>query len=445
MSFAERLTAAAVIVSTLMFAVSAGAGPKIQSWHTVNGARVLFVQAPELPMLDVRVVFNAGSAREGRPGVATLTNAMLTQGAGAWNADQIAERLEAVGSDLEVGSLRDMAWVSLRTLTREPALDTSLETLTTLLGDPTFPKPDLERLRKNTLVALGQDEQQPRVVGSKALYQALYGTHPYAHDPSGTKDSVAAISLSELTEHFRQYYVAKNAVVAMVGAVDRAQAERIASQVTSGLATGAPVPPLAPVAELGHGQLERLDFPSSQSHVYVGQPGISRTDPDYFPLYVGNHVLGGNGLVSLLSEEVREKRGLSYSVYSYFLPMQQRGPFVMGLQTKNRQTDQALDVLMQTLRRFLKEGPTEKELRDAKQNITGGFPLQIASNAKIVEQLALIGFYDLPLDYLDAFNAKVEAVTAAQIRDAFQRRLRPEHFATIVVGPTKDTKSEAKG
>jgi len=438
MSFAKYLTAPAVLLSSLLFAVPVGAVPNIQTWHTANGAQVLFVEAPELPMLNVRLVFNAGSAREDRPGVATLTNAMLSQGAGAWNADQIAERLEAVGSDLEVGSLRDMAWVSLRTLIRAPALDTSLGTLTTLLGDPTFPGPDLERLRKNTLVALGQDEQEPRTVGSKALYQALYDTHPYAHDPTGTKESVTAITRAELINHFRRYYVAKNTVVALVGAVDRAQAERIADQVTSGLAKGESVPPLAPVMELSQGRMERLDFPSTQTHVYVGQPGISRTDPDYFPLYVGNHVLGGNGLVSLLSEEVREKRGLSYSVYSYFLPMQQRGPFLMGLQTKNRQTEQALDVLMQTLRRFLQEGPTEAELRDAKQNLTGGFPLQIASNAKIVEQLALIGFYGLPLDYLATFNAKVEAVTATQVREAFQRRLKPDRFVTIVVGPTQN-------
>jgi len=153
---------------------------------------------------------------------------------------------------------------------------------------------------------------------------------------------------------------------------------------------------------------------------------------------VGNHILGGSGLVSLLSEEVREKRGLSYSVYSYFLPMSERGPFLLGLQTKNDQADEAREVMMETLRRFRDEGPTEKELAAAIKNITGGFPLRIASNSQIVRYLAVIGFYGLPLDYLDRFNERVSAVTAEQIRDAFRRRVDPDRLATVIVGPTQE-------
>jgi zinc protease len=230
--------------------------------------------------------------------------------------------------------------------------------------------------------------------------------------------------------------VARNAVVALVGAVSREQAEHIAEQVTAGLEAGEPVPPLPAVADPEAAQMQRLDFPSSQSHLLIGQPGMSRKDPDYFALYVGNHILGGNGLVSILSDEVREKRGLSYSVYSYFMPMRDRGPFIMGLQTQNSQAEEARQVLLQTLDRFMAQGPSAKELTAAKQNITGGFPLRISSNSKIVEYLAVIGFYDLPLDYLDRFNERVEAITAEQIRDAFTRRVHPQRFVTIVVGPT---------
>ena len=427
----------------VLLALPLWAGPKIQSWHTANGALVLFVEAPELPILDVRAVFNAGSARNEKRGVASLTSAMLAQGAGEWDADRIAERLEDVGADLSAGSLRDMAWVSIRTLTREPVLSTVLETFAEVLGNPSFPEPDLERLRKATLVSLRHDEQQPRSVGKKAFYRAVFGDHPYAADPSGTRESVEGLSRQDLLDHYRRYYVANNAVVAMVGAVSRTHAEQIAEQVTVKLAAGEAAPALTPVSELAEGRLQHLDFPSSQSHIFIGQPGMSRTDPDYFPLYVGNHILGGNGLVSLLSQEVREKRGLSYSVYSYFLPMQVRGPFMMGLQTKNAQAGQAREVLMDTLRRFVEQGPSEEELTASKQNITGGFPLRIASNSKIVENLAVIGFYSLPLDYLDTFNARVDAVTSAQIRDAFARRLQLENFAVVVVGPSEDDKMAA--
>lgn len=414
------------------------AGPKIQSWVTANGALVLFVVAPELPILDVRVVFNAGSAREALPGISSLTNALLTQGAGTWDANQIAERLENVGARLETGALRDMAWVALRTLTQEPTLNVALETLATVISQPKFAVSDMERLRNNTLVTIHQEEQNPETVGSKAIYHAIYGTHPYANDPSGTKKSVTTITQDDIKTHFNRYYVAKNAIVAIVGAVDQPQAVNIAEKVTSGLAPGTKVSPLSKVVKAETNPVERINFPSTQSHIYVGQIGVTRTDPDYFPLYVGNHILGGNGLVSILSQEIREQRGLSYNAYSSLLPMQEPGPFIMGLQTKNNQVQQALEVLNQTVQRFLQHGPSEQELKNAKQNITGGFPLRISNNAKIVEHLALIGFYNLPLDYLDTFSNKVETVTTAQVRDAFMRRIIPQHFVTVIVGQHRE-------
>lgn len=423
-----------VLLGTLPLAM---AGPKIESWETANGARVLFVAAPELPMADIRLVFDAGSARDGdKPGLTSFTNSLLTEGAGEWDAQQIAERLEQVGAQLESGSLRDMAWVSARTLTRADALETTLETLAAILARPSFSEKAIERQRQGILASLLHDEQSPGSVGKKRLYELVFGGHPYAGDPEGTRESVQAIGRDDLLAAHRRLYVAKNALVAIVGAVDRAQAEAIAQRLTKGLPAGEAPPPLPPVAGLDRAVVERIAFPSSQSHLYLGQPGMRRGDPDYFPLYVGNHILGGSGLVSLLSEEVREKRGLSYSVYSYFLPMRQPGIFQLGLQTKNDQAAEALQVMRQTLQRFIDEGPSAQELKAAKQNITGGFPLRIASNSKIIEYLAVIGFYDLPLDYLDRFSERVEAVTREQIRDAFKRRIDPQRLVTVQVGRT---------
>lgn len=436
----RRLLALAACVLGLPLAGPATALPQIQTWETPNGARVLFVEAPDLPMLDLRLVFDAGSARDaGHPGLAAMTANMLSQGAGDWDADAVAERMESVGASLQASALRDMAFVSIRSLTREPALETALETLTKVVAEPRFAGPDLERVRQNTLTALHQDEQEPATVAQKALYRAIFGDHPYAGEPNGTPEGVSALTRDDLAAFHRQYYGARNAVVALVGAVDRAQAEAIATRVTAGLPGGAaggeraPAPP--PVPGLAAASTERIDFPSSQTHVLVGQPGMRRGDPDYFPLYVGNHILGGGGLVSLLMDEVREKRGLSYNVYSYFLPMRVDGPFVMGLQTRNDQTDKAREVLLQTLRRFIETGPSEKELAAAQKNITGGFPLRIAGNAKVVEYLAMIGFYGLPLDFLDRFTERVAAVTAPQIRDAFARRIHPDRLAVVSVGP----------
>ncbi len=411
------------------------AGPVIQTWQTANGAKVLYVPAPEIPMVDVRVVFDAGSARDGgNLGVTSLTNTLLTEGAGDWSANEISERLENVGSSLNTGSLRDMAWASVRSLTEQNALNTTLDTLAAVLAQPRFNTEDLERERQATLASLLQDEQSPGTTGKKRLYHLVYGDHPYAPDSEGTTASVKALTRKEIVATYKRLYVARNALVAIVGAVDREQAEAMAERVVGGLKPGEHSPKLPPVPALKEAVMETIEFPSTQSHIYVGQPGIRRGDPDYFPLYVGNHILGGSGLVSLLSEEVREKRGLAYSVYSYFLLMRQPGLFQLGLQTKNSQAQQALQILTDTLLQFVENGPTKSQLTAAKQNITGGFPLRISSNSKIVEYLAVIGFYNLPLDYLDAFTGKIEAVTADQIRSAFRRRVHPDRMVTVRVG-----------
>jgi zinc protease len=424
-----------VFCSALLLSGWVVAAPQIQTWQTTNGAKVLFVEAPEIEMVDVRVVFDAGSARDGaKQGVTSFTNSLLSEGAADWSAYQIAERMEGVGAQLDTGSLRDMAWVSVRSLTESKALTTSLETMAAVIAQPSFNDEDIERQRQSIVAGLIQDEQSPGSLGKKRFYQLIYGDHPYAADPAGSIESVKAITRDDIAATHERLYVAKNALVAIVGAVSREQAESIAKQVTGGLKPGKAAAKLPSVKPLRHAIDEQIPFPSTQSHLYIGQPGMRRGDPDYFTLYVGNHILGGSGLVSLLSHEVREKRGLSYSVYSFFLPMRQIGLFQMGLQTKNEQAGEALQVVRETLQRFIKEGPSEEELKAAKQNITGGFPLRIASNGKIVEYLAVIGFYDLPLDYLDSFTDKVMAVTSEQIQDAFQRRIDPDHLVRVQVG-----------
>ncbi|MFD2112492.1 M16 family metallopeptidase [Thiorhodococcus fuscus] len=422
-------------LSLLLVGGLAQATPEIQSWQTAKGARVLFVAAPEIPMLDVKVVFDAGSARDGdRPGLASMTAAMLDEGAGEWDADALADRLENIGASLSAGVDRDMSAVALRSLTQQPALDTAVETLTRVLARPTFDPDALERVRRNRLTGLRQQQESPRSVGQKALYRAIYGTHPYASDPSGTPESISALTREDLMSFHRRYYSTSNALIAMVGDLTRAEAETLAERITAGLPVGTPPAPLPEVSDLSAGSLEPIAFPASQTTILAGQPGMQRGDPDYFALYVGNHIFGGSGLVSLLMDEIREKRGLSYSTFSFFMPLARPGPFILGLQTRNDQADEARTLMLQTLKRFIAQGPTDDELTAAKKNLTGGFPLRIASNGDIIQYLAVIGFYHLPLDYLDRFNDRVESVTSEQIRDAFARRVHPDRLAIVTVG-----------
>ncbi len=419
----------------LLLALPAWAMAPIQHWETDNGARVYFVPARELPMVDVRVVFDAGSARDGgHAGLASLTSALLDTGAGGLGADEIAAGLEGVGARLASGALRDMAWVGLRSLADPGLLDPALDLMAKVLAEPDFRPADLARERERMLVALQYAQQKPGEIAERAFYRALYGDHPYASPPDGTPASVKALSRRQVQDFHRRYYVARNAVVAIVGDLDRAGAEAVARRVTAGLPAGEPAPPLPEVPSPALAREEHIPHPSTQTHILMGQPGVARGEDDYFALYVGNYVLGGGGLVSRISEEIREKRGLAYSAYSYFLPMARRGPFQLGLQTRNETAEEALGVLRQTLARFVAEGPTGAELDAARRHITGGYPLRIDSNGKILEYIAMIGFYRLPLDYLETFNARIEAVTREQVMDAFRRRVDPGRMVTVMVG-----------
>ncbi len=410
------------------------ASPEIQHWQTSNGARAYYVPAPALPMVDIRIIFDAAGARDNIPGVALMTNGLLEEGTGEMGADAIADAFAAVGAQFGSSSHRDMSVINLRSLTQADLLDKAVSTASKLISEPSFPEESLERERKRLLIALQGKKQSPGAIASEAFFAALYGDHPYANEATGTEESVQQITRQHLIEHHQNYYVGRNAIIAIVGAVDRQQAEQLAEILLGKLPAGEAAKAIPEVASLKQAERIKKAFPSSQTHLLVGQPAIKRGDEDRFALFVGNHILGGSGLVSRLSEEIREKRGLSYSTYSVFSPMRQRGPFRLGLQTRNDQADEALKILMQTLEEFMTNGPTAEELEAAKKNIIGSFALNLDSNSKIIESIAMIGFYQLPLDYLDTYTTKVDAITIEQIKDAFKRHVQSDKMVTIMVG-----------
>ncbi len=424
-----------VLCACFFFSHQLWAAVNIDHWQTSQGARVYFVQTQSLPMVDIRISFDAGSARDGYQfGLASITSSMLGAGAGDLNADQIAEHFASVGAQFGSGVSKDMAWLSLRTLTESALFDKAISTLQTVLTSPTFSETDFERQKARVLAGLKQREESPGALASIAFNKALYKDHPYAHPSSGMIETVAGFDPQNLREFYKQFYVAANAIVVIVGDVDKTKAQQMAEQFMSGLTTGTKPAPLPEVPPLHKGHTQHIDFPSTQTHVLSGLLGKSRQDRDYITLYVGNHILGGSGLVSKMFKEVREKRGLAYSAYSYFAPQLRTGSFTMGLQTRNDQTAQAVAVMKQTLSDFVELGPSEEDLLAAKKNITGGFALRIDTNSKLTNYVNMIGFYQLPLDYLDTFPARVNAVSAEQIKEAFQRRVKPELLQTITAG-----------
>jgi zinc protease len=228
--------------------------------------------------------------------------------------------------------------------------------------------------------------------------------------------------------------VARNLTIAMVGALSRAEAEAVAEKVSSALPSGVPAPALPQVAPLEKAQSLHEEFPSTQTHILMGAPGIAYGDPDYYALEVGNEILGGGGFTARLMKEIRQKRGLTYGVFSAFTQMHVPGPFVISLSTRSDQAAEALQITRQVVSDFVRNGPDAEELDAAKANIIGSFPLGTASNASIVGYLGAIGFYGLPLDYLDQYLPRIQQVTAADIKAAFARHVHPDRLVVVTVG-----------
>jgi zinc protease len=394
----------------------------------------LFVEDHDIPMLDVAVDVAGGSGFDpaDKSGVAALVQGMLDLGVEGMNEDEVSKKLADIGAQLGGHFDPDRAGVTLRTLSQPKVKEQALDIMARILQHPLFPEDVLAREKTRVIASIRESETKPEAIAAKAFDKAVFGTHPYG--ATSTVESVERIRRADLESFYRAHYTSRSAVVAIMGDATRKEAEAIALKLTSDLQHGEAPAPLPPVAKEIKPSEARIPHPATQSHILLGLPGIARNDPDYFPLYVGNYTLGGGGFVSRLVEEVREKRGLAYSVYSYFMPMKLPGAYQIGLQTKKEQADEALGIVRSTLREFIEKGPTEKELKAAKDNIIGGFPMRIDSNKKILDYLSVIGFYDLPLTYLDDFTGRVEKVTTVQIRDAFKRHVNPDALAVVMVG-----------
>ncbi len=433
-----RILRGVLLCTVVLWQVPVWAGLDIQKWSTADGAKVLFVANHDLPIVDVNIDFPAGSAYDtpDQSGLAHLTNHLLTLGAAGLDENAMALAQADIGASIGERFGQEEAGLSLRTLSSEPERQKAMTLLAQSLQQPRFDDAVLMRERTRMVAAIKEAEALPGTVAGKAFLRALYRQHPYALPENGEPASLARLTRADVQRFYRDHYQARYAVIAIIGDLTRPQAEALALQLTQNLPApeGAALPPIPPVPPLPGADVEHISHPSSQSHVLIGAPGMTRTDPDYYPLLVGNYVLGGGGFDSRLTQVVRDKNGLAYSVYSYFSPMRQQGPFVVGLQTKNASAAEAVSLVRGVLDRFIAEGPTAAELKQAKANIAGGFPLRLDSNRKIIEYLSVIGDFDLPLDWLDAYPKKVEAVTLEQIRDAFRRRLDPHKLVEVVVG-----------
>jgi zinc protease len=414
----------------------------IQHWVMPNGARVYLVESPAVPMLDVQVDLDAGGRRDpaAQAGLASIMASQLKLGVRAQGGqpaldeNALGEAWADLGASFGAGAGSDRMSFTLRTLTEPDLLQRAVALAARLMGEPAFNPQVWTRERERISAAIREANTRPATQANRAFEKAVYAEHPYGFDT--TEATLQRITVEDLHNLHAQMVRACRARVTLVGAVSRAQAEQLVQALLARVPQEgcSPLPVIAQVQPLQAPVVQRIGFDSAQAHVLMGQPGFVRQDPDYFALIVGNYILGGGGFVSRLTHEVREKRGLSYSVYSGFSPGLHAGAFTIGLQTRPDQAELAIKVSQDVLQQFVKEGPTEAELQAAKSNLVGGFALRLDTNRKLLDNVASLAWNDLPLNYLDTWTQQVQRVTRADIRKAFQRVLQPERMVTVVVG-----------
>ena len=422
-----------LLVSVLWVWNSACAAP-VASWTTDQGARVYFIETHALPIVDVQVLFLAGSAFDpaDKPGVASLMASLMDQGAGARSEQQVAETLADIGATLSVGAGLDSATVSLRTLSDPERRNMAFSLMADVMARPTFERAIFKRDQARSVAALKEALTKPQVLAQRAYMSAIYPDHPYGR--LVTPGSLERIAHSDITTFWRDHVTPGRASIAIVGDLTRDEAEALANQLLADLPPDqATVLKRLPAPADTKAKVVQVDHPASQSHLLVGMPAVSRDDPEQIALQVGNYTLGGGGFVSLLTKSVREERGYAYSVYSYFQPQLVPGPFTIGLETKRAQADDALKVVDQVVTDYLKRGPTAAQLKAAQDNIAGGFALRIDSNSKLAANLGVMVFYGLPTDWLTQYPARVRALTPDGVREAFRKHVAPERLVTVRV------------
>jgi len=420
----------------------------IQHWTQPSGARVYLVESHAIPMVDVQIDLDAGSRRDPaqQAGLASVMAGQIDSGlqahpsgkgpyAQAMDENQIGEAWADLGAQFSSGVSADRWSFSLRSLNYPDLLDKAVALAARQMAHPSFPPEVWQRDRERMTASLREALTQPGTLAQHRFASAVYGAHPYGFRV--TPESLSRIAVQDIKDLHARSLQACRASVSVVGALSRAQADAMVQRLLAlwpQETACKPPPPVAEVLPLTEPIEQIVPFESAQAHVLIGQPGYKRQDPDFFPLLVGNHILGGGGFVSRLTEQVREKRGLSYSVYSYFSPGLHSGAFTVGLQTRPDQVTQAVAVAKEVVQGFVTDGPTEAELQAAKSNLAGGFALRIDSNRKLLDNVANIAWNRLPLNYLDTWTQSIERVSVADVRRSMARVLQPQRMVTVVVG-----------
>ena len=416
---------------------------KINHFITEDKIKVLFISEPEIPMVDISVIFKAGSAYSNTPGLANITSLLLETGTKNYSENQIAENFATLGTNFDTSVNKDFATITIRSLSESKNLNKSIDYLNDILKNSNFPSEPFNRTKAQAIHGLQIEQQNPGDLAKKEFMKTIYPNHPYGIPTQGKIKSLKKIELADVVNFYKKYYVKPNATIAIIGNLNIKEAKKIANQISSNIHNGTKAQNL-PKIQLSSKKLNSfVPFNSTQTHILIGLPTITRNSDDIYALYLGNNILGGSNMSSILFSEIREKNGYAYSVYSYFSPLQEPGPFVIGMQTRNKEALNAIDLTDKILENFVSNGPSDQEIKETKLNVTGNFPIKTASNSAKMGYLELIGFYDMPYDYLDTFNQKINNISKQDIINTFKKYIKFENLARIAVGNSEDLYNEA--
>jgi len=428
------------LLSILAFAALPANAMQIQEITSKKGIKAWLVEDHTRPIVSLQFAFQGGAAQDPaeKPGVTTFVCGMMDEGAGDLTSEAFQQRLEDLAAKMNFSPSYDHVAGSFQMLSKNR--DESLKLLKAALISPHFDAPDAERIRQQLLANLKVEEKDPDKVASHEWFKLAFGAHPYGKPVGGTQDSVSHITPDDLHRYVKRIFARDNVKVAVVGDIDPASLSEVLDSVFGELPEKSDRMPVSNVSWQDGAKQKILQMPNPQSVAQFGFKGLLRKDPDFIPGFILNYVIGGGGFSSKLMQEVREKRGLAYSVYTYLYPLEHTGIFAGGVATENKEVGHSLDVIKSELERAASDGLTEQELKAAKDYLIGSYALRFDTSVKIAGQLLAIQLDNLGIGYIEKRNSEIEAITAADIKRVAKRLLDPKNLIVIVVGEPEGVK-----
>jgi zinc protease len=432
-TFARAALALIASLAVTLGATPASAATKIQHLISPGGIEAWFVQDATVPLIAMEYAFGGGASQDpaDKPGVANMVASLIDEGSGDLDSKTFHERLDRRAIELSFSATRDYFRGSLRML--KDNKDEAFDLLHLALTSPHFDSPDVERIRSQIISGLRRDTTNPNALAGRKFLEVAFPNHPYGRQPSGTLESVAGITVADMKDYVRRVIAKDTLKIAVVGDVDPATLGKLLDQTFGSLPAKASLTPVPDILATKPPQRAFVPLDVPQTVITFGGPGVMRHDPNFMAAYVVNHIIGGGGLSSRLYHEVREKRGLAYSVYESLLWMDHSALFIGNTGTRADRAGETMDAVEKEIRRIAEEGPTQQELDEAKSYLKGSQMLQLDTSSKLASGLLQYQLDRLPIDYLEKRNAIVDAVT---IEDAKQmaKRLWSQGLLTVIVG-----------